>query len=90
MVRTQLPNCERLDERSQPTVLYGDEPEFESPTQSSAFAIQRFGDKGRQTVKMVVVDSLVQSALTPHSSSDMCYPALRIVDYIDPLKMGDG
>jgi hypothetical protein len=89
MVRTQLPDCERLDERSQPTVFYGDEPEFESPTQSSAFAIQRFDDKGRPAVKMVV-DSLVQSAFASHSSSDMCHPALRIVDYIDTLKMGDG
>jgi hypothetical protein len=46
MVRTQLPDCERLDERSQATVLYGDEPEFESFTQSSALTVQRFDDKG--------------------------------------------
>jgi hypothetical protein len=46
MVRTQLPDCERLDKRSQSTVLYSDEPEFEPLAQSSALAIQRFDDKG--------------------------------------------
>jgi hypothetical protein len=84
-----LPNRERLDECSQPTIFYSDEPEFESATKSSAFAIQRFGNEGRPPVKMVV-NSLVKSAFASHGSSDMCHPALRIIDYIDALKMGDG
>ena len=88
MVRTQLPDCERLNERSQSTVLDGDEPEFESLAQSSAVAVQRFDDKGRSAVKMVV-DTLVQAAFASHGSSNMCHPALRIVDDVDTLQMGD-
>ena len=89
MVRTQLTDCERLDERSQSTILYRDEPEFEFLAESSAFAFQRFDDKGRPAVKMVV-NSLVQAAFASHGSSDMCHPALRIVDNIDALQMRDG
>jgi hypothetical protein len=87
MVRTQLPDCECFDECSQPAAFYGDEPEFESSTQSGAFATQRLDDKGRPAVKMVV-DSLVQSAFASDGSSDMCHPALRVVNYVDALKMG--
>ena len=37
----------------------------------------------------MVVNSLVKAALAAHGSSDMRYPALRIVDYVDTLEMGN-
>lgn len=43
----------------------------------------------RSAVKMAV-DSLVQAAFASAGSSDMCYPALWIVDYVDSLQMRDG
>lgn len=45
-------------------------------------------DKGRPAVEMVV-DALVQAAPTLHASSDVRHHALRIVDHVDILRIGD-